>query len=209
MNINEKRAPISRIISDSFSRSWRPGAALALVLTLAILALPGPASSLGTINEQMSNPVSVEYRTEREKMENADISQEALYWGRKVAAVNPSLSSLEVKKIGRAVLKYSAQEGLSPRLIVAVIKVESTGRVLAESSRGARGLMQVMPFWKDELGIEGSLFEIDNNIQAGTRILSGYIKRYGFEEGIARYYRGSLKVDAQGYHKKIQDSMTI
>lgn len=203
---NEKIAHLSSIISDCFRKTWRPGAALALILALAILALPGPASSLGTINGQTAKPISVDYKAIPEAM-SAEGSMDALYWGRKVAALNPSLTSLQMREIGNAVMRYSEEYGLSPRLIVAVIRVESTGRVHAESSRGAQGLMQVMPFWKDEFGIEGSLFEIDTNIMAGTRILSGYIKRHGQEEGIARYYRGTLPVDAGAYYRKIQNSM--
>ncbi|MBW7956941.1 MAG: transglycosylase SLT domain-containing protein [Deltaproteobacteria bacterium] len=135
------------------------------------------------------------------------LDEEMRYWGGLVAAMNPSLTSSEADEIGRAVLKYSGEYGLSPRLIVAVIMVESSGRVSAVSPKGAKGLMQVMPFWKKELGIEGTLFDIDTNIGAGAHILAQYINRYGFEEGIARYYRGSLPVSGDAYIGKVQKAM--
>ena len=124
-----------------------------------------------------------------------------------VAAVNPSLTSFEVNEIGRAVLRYSSQYELPPRLLVAIIMVESNGRVFAVSPKGAEGLMQVMPFWKSELGIEGTLFDIDNNIRAGAHILAEYIRERGFENGIARYYRGNLPVSGQAYIGKVQKAM--
>ncbi len=133
--------------------------------------------------------------------------EEVRHWGGMVAAMNPSLTSGEAEEIGSAVLKYSSQYGLSPRLIVAVIMVESSGRVFAVSPKGAEGLMQVMPFWKNELGIEGTLFDIDTNIRAGAHILAQYTKRYGFEEGIARYYRGTLPVSGDAYIGKVQKAM--
>jgi soluble lytic murein transglycosylase-like protein len=69
--------------------------------------------------------------------------------------------------------------------------------------------MQVMPFWKKELGIEGTLFDIDNNIKAGTHILAEYIKEHGYKEGIARYYRGTLSIDGQDYYGKVHKAMQI
>ncbi|MBE7414288.1 MAG: transglycosylase SLT domain-containing protein [Deltaproteobacteria bacterium] len=134
-------------------------------------------------------------------------NMEEIYWASVIGAINPSLTSTEADDIGRAVLKYSGEYGLSPRLIVAVIKVESSGRVSAVSPKGAEGLMQVMPFWKKELGIEGTLFDIDTNIGAGSHILAHYINRYGFEEGIARYYRGTLPVSGDAYIGKVQKAM--
>lgn len=204
----EKKAPLSRLMAEALRDALLRGGVLALILTVAVLALPNTAaSSLEVMKANMANPVSLEYTGGLEESVTAERLKEALYWGRQVAAVNRSLTRLETAEIGKAVLKYSEEYGLSPRLIVAVIKVESSGRVRAVSNRGAQGLMQVMPFWKDELGIEGSLFDIDTNIMAGSRIMSGYIKRHGYEEGIARYYRGSMKVDGQGYYKKVHDSM--
>lgn len=141
------------------------------------------------------------------RLEITESIDENFYWGGLVAAVNPSLTGTEVDEIGQAILKYSSQYELPPRLIVAIIMVESSGRVLALSPKGAQGLMQVMPFWKKELGIDGTLFDIDTNIRAGAHILAEYINRYGFEEGIARYYRGSLPVSGDAYIGKVQKAM--
>ena len=188
-------------ISSSIRQSRRSGAVLALFLALVVFALPVSVGKLGKMKDMIVNAVS------GEGAEMAASLEERLYWGRVVAATNPSLTMLEINDIGRAVLKYSAEHELPPNVIVAIIKVESSGRVSAVSPKGAQGLMQVMPFWKEELGIDGTLFDIDNNIRAGTHIMANYIKKHGYKEGIAKYYRGNLPIDGQGYYGKLQKAM--
>ncbi|MBW7956300.1 MAG: lytic transglycosylase domain-containing protein [Deltaproteobacteria bacterium] len=121
--------------------------------------------------------------------------------------MNPSLTEREASEIGRAVLRYSSRYGLEPGLVAAIIKVESSANPFAVSSKGAQGLMQVMPFWKRELGVHGTLFDIDNNINVGCRILAENIRRWGFEEGIARYYRGNLPVSGEKYIVKVKAAL--
>lgn len=205
-----EQAPLaSAIESTAVQKKVRLGVLLALLLATAAFALPSSAAKLGIMEKMIVNAGPGEGIAELEKNEIAKSLSESLYWGRLVAAINPRLTESEVKEIGRAIIKYSGEFNLAPELIVAIIKVESSGRVSAVSPVGAQGLMQIMPFWKDELGIEGTLFDIDNNIMAGTRILSQYIKRHGFKEGIARYYRGTLPVSADGYYDKVQKAMQI
>ena len=53
-------------------------------------------------------------------------------------------------------VRYEAlRAGLEPRLVLAVIDVESAFRKYAVSTAGARGYMQVMPFWVREIGMPG------------------------------------------------------
>lgn len=181
-----------------------PGAVLLLVLIMAVFALPMYAAKFKVMKEMVASAVSGEDIAELGRREIARSLEERLYWGGLVAAANPSLTSFEINEIGRAILRYSDRYNLPPGLIVAVIKVESNGRISAVSPRGAQGLMQVMPFWKRELGIEGTLFDIDNNIRAGTHILAEYIGSHGMKEGLSRYYRGSLPVSGDNYYGKVQ-----
>lgn len=201
------KTPLSGFMGSSPVRKNLRLIVLTLLLIMAVFAQPGFAAKLGTMKGRIISAVSKEDLAELKMRELEKIKEERLFWGRMVASSNPSLSSVEIHRIGKAILKYSGEHGLPPGLIIAVIKVESSGRVSVVSPKGAQGLMQVMPFWKEELGIKGSLFDIDNNIKAGTHILSTYIKKYGYEEGIARYYRGSLKVDGQAYYDKVQKEM--
>jgi hypothetical protein len=77
---------------------------------------------------------------------------------------------------------------------VAVIEVESHFDEYAISISGARGLMQVMPFWLDEIGIsDQNLFKIRTNLRMGCTILRYYIdmEPHNLGRALARY-NGSL-----------------
>jgi len=77
-----------------------------------------------------------------------------------------------------AVYKKSRQYGFEPELVLAVIQVESAFDEFAISVSGARGLMQVMPFWLNELGRRGDdLFDIHTNLRFGCTILKLYLDR--------------------------------
>jgi len=80
--------------------------------------------------------------------------------------------------------------GLEAELVLAVIEVESSFNRWAISSVGARGLMQVMPFWVNEIGNpEDNLFHLQTNIRLGCKILRHYIDREkgNIAKGLARY----------------------
>lgn len=93
--------------------------------------------------------------------------------------------------------------GLSPEVVLSVIDVESNFNQYAISSAGARGLMQVMPFWLKEIGRPGdSLFRLQTNLRLGCTILKYYLdKEKGNLYAALKRYNGtrerdySLKVD--------------
>jgi len=93
------------------------------------------------------------------------------------------------------ILQYVHQEArlvsLDPELVLAVIDIESNFDRFAVSSAGARGLMQVMPFWLDELKQpEGTnLFNIPTNLRMGCTILRYYIdmENGDLTRALARY----------------------
>jgi soluble lytic murein transglycosylase-like protein len=67
---------------------------------------------------------------------------------------------------------------LPPELVLALIDIESNFDRFAISYAGARGLMQVMPFWLDEIGRPGDdLFDIHTNLRFGCTILKLYLDR--------------------------------
>lgn len=71
----------------------------------------------------------------------------------------------------------AARSGLDPELVLAVIHVESRFRKYAISSAGARGFMQVMPFWVELIGTpEHNLFHLRTNLRYGTVILRHYLE---------------------------------
>jgi soluble lytic murein transglycosylase-like protein len=72
----------------------------------------------------------------------------------------------------------ASRADLPPELVLALIEVESNFDRFAISYAGARGLMQVMPFWLDEIGRPGDdLFDIHTNLRFGCTILKLYLDR--------------------------------
>ena len=71
----------------------------------------------------------------------------------------------------------SARAGLDPSLVLGVVQVESGFRKYAISSAGARGYMQVMPFWARLIGDGDSarLFHMQTNLRFGCVILRHYL----------------------------------
>jgi soluble lytic murein transglycosylase-like protein len=97
-----------------------------------------------------------------------------------------------------ALVRYEAMRaGLDPQLVLAVIDVESHFRKYAVSRAGARGIMQVMPFWVTLIGVPGQdLFVERVNLRYGCTILRHYIDREhgNLARALARY-NGTLGQD--------------
>jgi soluble lytic murein transglycosylase-like protein len=92
-------------------------------------------------------------------------------------------------------VRYEAMRaGLDPHLVLAVIEVESKFHKYAVSRAGAKGYMQVMPFWVKELGESSdNLFRERTNLRYGCTILRHYLdrERGNVVNALARY-NGSL-----------------
>ena len=90
---------------------------------------------------------------------------------------------------------YEATErDLAPELVLAVIDIESNFDHYAISVAGARGLMQIMPFWLEEMDeAEENLMHIDTNVRFGCTILRYYmdIEKDDMRRALGRY-NGSL-----------------
>jgi soluble lytic murein transglycosylase-like protein len=99
-------------------------------------------------------------------------------------------------KFLRLVHHEATAAGLSPNLVLAVIETESHFKPWVTSVAGARGLMQVMPFWKKEIGRpEDNLLDPATNLRYGCSILKYYIQQRAkgdVIEGLQRY-NGNLK----------------
>lgn len=70
----------------------------------------------------------------------------------------------------------ATRAGLDPQLVLGLIEVESAFRKYAVSTAGARGFMQVMPFWVKTIGQrEDNLFHLRTNLRYGCTILRHYL----------------------------------
>jgi soluble lytic murein transglycosylase-like protein len=88
----------------------------------------------------------------------------------------------------------ATRAGLDPQLVLGIIHVESGFKKYAVSKAGARGLMQVMPFWIGLIGVgEHNLFHLRINIRYGCVILRHYldIEKGDLYRALGRY-NGSL-----------------
>jgi soluble lytic murein transglycosylase-like protein len=94
----------------------------------------------------------------------------------------------------RAVHYEATRAGLDPQLVLGLIQVESGFKKYAVSSAGARGFMQVMPFWIKLIGGgDDNLFHLRTNLRYGCTILRHYldIERGDLFRALGRY-NGSL-----------------
>ncbi len=94
----------------------------------------------------------------------------------------------------RAVHYEATRAGLDPQLVLGLVQVESGFRKYAVSSAGARGYMQVMPFWVKLIGnSETNLFHMRTNLRFGCTILRHYldIEKGDLFRALGRY-NGSL-----------------
>ena len=107
----------------------------------------------------------------------------------------------------RTVHREASRVGVAPELVLSVIQVESNFDRFAISSAGARGLMQVMPFWLDELDRpDDDLFDIATNIRFGCTILKHYMdrERGNHARALARYNGSTGKL---WYPTRVFDAM--
>jgi len=99
---------------------------------------------------------------------------------------------------------------LPPELVIAVIEIESSFDAFAISRSGAQGLMQVMPFWLDEIGHpDDNLVDMETNLRMGCTILKYYLdmEKNNLRGALARY-NGSYGDIRHTYSNKVLNALT-
>lgn len=112
-----------------------------------------------------------------------------------------------VEEVFQAATAAGARLKLDPYLILAVVAVESGFNPIAESSVGAAGLMQVMPFihqekFQDHGGLD-VVFDPYINVQVGAEILREYLDRFGSLDSALRSYVGVGPTGESQYPDKV------
>ena len=110
--------------------------------------------------------------------------------------------------IGPYIEEAATREGLTPDLLNAVIDKESGYRPCAVSSKGAMGLMQLMPSTAAQLGVRDP-FDPKENVDAGARMLKRLVDRYGGDlmMALGAYNAGPARVDSAGGVPLIPETM--
>lgn len=109
---------------------------------------------------------------------------------------NPRLSNEQADLVAQALLGYSRQFNLDPRLVVALVVIESGFQPLARSRAGAMGLGQLMPATARTLGVNP--WDPAQNLYGSIRYLRGNFDRFGWENAhlaLAAYNAGRGAVE--------------
>jgi soluble lytic murein transglycosylase-like protein len=105
--------------------------------------------------------------------------------------------------------REATRADLPPELVLAVIDVESNFDRFAISVVGARGLMQIMPFWLNEIGRPSdNLMQVETNLRFGCTILKYYLdmEKGNIPRALGRY-NGSL--GKRKYPNKVLDKLRL
>lgn len=176
-------------MSGRFDRRLRRSACSVLLVGAASLA--GNAAMAGNQKEEaMADAVRAalakavsESRPPRASF--ADINERIKYlqWlGEMSSRLKKRLPDNQTRVEFLETVWYEARRaGLEPALVLGLIQVESAFRKYATSVVGARGYMQVMPFWSRVIGDNDArkLFQMQTNLRYGCAILRMYIDMEG------------------------------
>ena len=170
---------------------------LLMMATLGQFALMAPAAVAGPI--EIAEPVAVPepslvlaLKTAASAAHSFDNIYDAEVW--LVAKDRPLAKIIKDPQQRLNLLKLIHAEAsmaqLQPEIVLALIEVESRFDSYAVSSAGAMGMMQIMPFWKKEIGRPNdNLIDIQTNLRYGCTILRYYLdKEKGrLADALARY----------------------
>jgi soluble lytic murein transglycosylase-like protein len=173
--------------------SSRPNAARSMhcffgLLFILFLSLSGgtPAIAGNQKEEALADSVRIalsnaiaDARPPKPRFDDIDARIRYLNWlGEMSSRLKRKLPDLQVRReFLEAVWYESTRAGLDPALVLGLIQVESAFRKYAMSHVGARGYMQVMPFWTRVIGDRDprKLFHMQTNLRYGCSILRMYI----------------------------------
>ena len=116
---------------------------------------------------------------------------------------NKKLTLAQAREIGNAIVDAGRANGIDPRFLASIIRVESDFNIYCLSHSGAMGLGQIMPFNLKEAGITNA-WNPTQNIHGTARLLRGHLNDYrnradGTLLAVAAYNAGPGAVRRAGY----------
>ena len=153
-------------------------------------------------NTKLSKDLSHQYGNDNFNDETDEISNSLVKLSNLIQNLQPKLDPDIAKLIAGSVSKYSIQYKLPPELLVHLIFRESSFNLMNNSSKDAKGLMQILPkahmdkLKEYDINENSSLYYIDNNIMLGTIILLQYFEKHkSIKKALESYVGG----EQQGY----------
>ncbi len=167
-------------------------------------APPKPSETLQTAMEKQRASIARQREIVRKQMESAVRWQEAPSEDETPAADCPPIADPELTPLIESAAKLHQVE---PKLIRSVIEQESAFHACAISSKGAKGLMQLMPATIDQFKV-GDAFDPQQNIEAGATYLRQLLDKYkgDLKLALAAYNSGPATVDKTGAIPDIKET---
>ena len=197
-----QRRSLFSVLVSGLTKTWTPKRGIPKTLALSTLLFLGFAgytpASLAMTSAEADPELRAALLSAVSQADSFNDKFDAEVWLMDMSSRLKRYRNMKDKGIRMELLQMVHQEatraGLKPELVLSVIQIESAFDRFALSYVGAQGYMQVMPFWKREIGREDdNLMDTRTNLRYGCTILKHYLDR---EKGnliraLARY-NGSL-----------------
>lgn len=149
-------------------------------LSIAIALLAGALAISASASEPLLSP------SDRQQMHQAIITElphldplAIELWLVTALPLVERYNDSDAEEILQNVLVAAHANNVPPDLVLAIMEIESHFDRFAISRVGALGIMQIMPFWIDEIGAPGdNLMQIETNIRYGCAILRHYLDKH-------------------------------
>ena len=181
---------------------WSRWVGLLFVLLPLFSGLPAFAGDQRSAMERQTAAAQRQREATEKRGTSDGFFQTRWLYGQEIAPVTvaPAADCPEVAESDlEAMISRSALGSVSPKLVKALIAQESGGKPCAVSSKGAMGLMQIMPALAAEMNVADP-FDAEQNLRAGIKYLAQLSEKYrgNLSLMLAAYNAGAARVDAVG-----------
>ena len=163
----------------------RPSKLLMLMALLTILVFAFPAPNALVFPELNTGPLDRKNVVQAGSVLTGDTAVETV----EAFLEKYKVDEAQRERVARAIIVSSRKHSLDPKLVASIMIVESRANPFAISSSDSIGIMQIhLPTWGQIVEKQGiNLFNIEDNIDFGVRILKDYVRRFGVWGGVRRY----------------------